>query len=192
MNQSRGKASTQASRQNKSQKSSQTSKTQTDASNKRRRNNKRKDNLTYNLSETQNKRGRLELSSQSKSGNGRKKPQIIEEDEFITEVAGSVLFNTTVFQVNIGQSGTFPWGSKIASLFEKYKFISIEFYYKREVSEFATNGQSGKVMLNFDYDAADGPPSSKQQVMDTIPHADGMPCSETLLLRIDCSKFDWL
>jgi len=195
MNQSRGKASTNASRQNKSQKSGQASKTQTDASTKRRRNNtnqrKRKANLTYNLAESPSKRGKLGLSSESKSVSHRQ-PQIIEEDEYIGEVNGSVNFTGTVYPVNIGQAATFPWGSKIASLFEKYKFLMLEFYYKREVSEFATNGQTGKVMLSFDYDASDAFPTNKQQVMDTIPHVDSMPCAENIFLRIDCSKFDWL
>jgi len=194
MNQSRGKASTNASRQNKSQKSSQASKTQTNASPQRRNNTnqrKRKANLTYNLAETQSKRGRIGLSSESKSVSHRQ-PQIIEEDEYISEVNGSVNFTRTVYPVNIGQASTFPWGSKIASLFEKYKFLMLEFYYKREVSEFATNGQTGKVMLSFDYDATDSFPTNKQQVMDTIPHVDSMPCAENIFLRIDCSKFDWL
>jgi len=56
------------------------------------------------------------------------------------------------------------------------------------VSEYATNGQSGKVMLSFDYDASDAPPSNKQQVLDTIPHADAMPCEPTLSLRINTSE----
>jgi len=67
--------------------------------------------------------------------------------------------------------------------FEKYKFEFLEFYYKREVSEFATNGTTGKVMLSFDSDASDPPPASKQQVEDTDPHVDCMP-SENMTLRV--------
>jgi len=128
--------------------------------------------------------GRLGLSSTNSSTQSRR-AQIIEEDEYIADVFGSVAFVATAYPVNIGQSGTFPWGYKIASLYEKYDFEFIEFYYRRQVSEFATNGQAGKVFLSADYDASDSPPGGKQQVEDTVPHIDGMPCAEQLVLRLD-------
>jgi len=106
------------------------------------------------------------------------------EDEYIVDVAGSTTFTSTQFPLNPGQSGTFPWLSQEAKLFEKYRILGLEFYYRPQVSAFATNGQSGKVMLSFDYDASDAAPATKQQVEDTHPHADGMPY-ESVLLSID-------
>jgi len=70
-------------------------------------------------------------------------------------------------------------------LYEKYSFDGLEFYYRREVSEFSANGQTGKVMLSADFDATDPPPVNKQQVEDTDPHADGMPCTEFIALRLN-------
>jgi hypothetical protein len=128
--------------------------------------------------------GPLKLGSSSSSGTTRQ-AQIIEEDEYIAEVNGSVAFVTTAYPINPGQAGTFPWGAKIAALYEKYDFLSLEFYYRREVSEYATNGQAGKIILSCDYDASDNAPTSKQQVLDTVPHADGMPCMPVVKLRID-------
>jgi hypothetical protein len=132
-------------------------------------------------------------NSQSLTGRGStrnptkfSKSIVIEQDEYIGEVIGGATaanFNTTVYPVNIGQSGTFPWGSFVNERFEKYKFDMLEFYYKREVSEFATNGTTGKVMLSFDADASDPPPATKQQVEDTDPHVDCMP-SENMTLRV--------
>jgi hypothetical protein len=113
---------------------------------------------------------------------------VIEEDEYIGEVNGSVGFNTTAYPINPGQSSTFPWAYRIAALYEKYRFEKIEFYYRREVSEYATNGQTGKVMLSCDYDASDAAPTTKQQVLDTEPHEDGMPCKDTIVLRLDCTQ----
>jgi len=139
-----------------------------------------------NLSNRRGGTGRLGLSSTNKSSTRLK--QVIEEDEYIADVNGSVAFATTQYNVNPGQSSTFPWASKLSALFEKYHFDELEFYYRREVSEYATNGQSGKVMLSFDYDASDAPPSNKQQVLDTIPHADGMPCIPTLRLVINTNE----
>jgi len=130
-------------------------------------------------------RGALGLSGGGNRATSRR-TQVIEEDEYIGEVSGSVGFATTAYALNPGQSGTFPWGSKIAALYEKYDFEAVEFYYKREVSEYASNGQTGKVILSFDYDASDGAPTTKQQVEDTVPHIDGMPCTPTIRLPLDC------
>jgi hypothetical protein len=114
-----------------------------------------------------------------------KRGMTVTEDEFIAAVtvANQPNFNAVQYPVNIGQAGTFPWGSTLAKNFEKYEFEFLEFYYKREVSEFATNGQVGKVILSFDSDASDGPPANKQTVEDSDPHVDGMP-SENISLVI--------
>jgi hypothetical protein len=104
------------------------------------------------------------------------------EDEYIAEVIGpgtGANFNNVAYSINPGQVSTFPWLSKIAAQWEKYHFNSLEFYYKPEVTGFATAGQSGKVILSVDFDASDAPPASKQQMEDTMPHADGMPAVTT-------------
>jgi len=114
-----------------------------------------------------------------------RKKMCIEEDEYIGEVTGQATANfaTTTYPINIGQAGTFPWASGVVkNNFEKYKFTYLEFYFKREVSEFATAGTTGKIMLSVDFDAADGPPTTKQQVEDTDPHSDGMPSENIRLI----------
>jgi len=131
--------------------------------------------------------GRLGLGAIGNRSTNRR-TQVIEEDEYIADINGSATFATTAFALNPGQAGTFPWGSKIAQLYEEYDYEYVEFYYKREVSEFATNGQAGKVILSFDYDANDGAPTTKQQVEDTVPHVDAMPCVPRLGLAIDCAR----
>jgi hypothetical protein len=132
-------------------------------------------------------RGRLGLGS-GMSGATSRRGQTVHEDEYIGDINGSVTFATSQYNVNPGQAATFPWGSRISQLYEEYDFEMLEFYYKREVSEFATNGQAGKVILSFDYDASDTAPTTKQQVEDTVPHVDGMPCTPVLALRIDCAR----
>jgi hypothetical protein len=140
----------------------------------------------YDLNNRKQSSGRVGLSSSNSSK--VRKTHTVEEDEYIADISGSVAYATTAYPINPGQASTFPWGNKIAQLYEKYEFQLLEFYYRREVSEFATNGQAGKVMLSSDYDASDGPPASKQQVLDTEPHIDGMPCTEQLVLRVDCAQ----
>jgi len=106
-------------------------------------------------------------------------------DEYIAEVtvASEPAFNNVVYSVNPGQANTFPWLSRIAQNFEKYRFEYLEFYYKREVSEYATAGQSGKVIFSFDTDASDPAPTTKQQMEDTDPHVDALP-SENMTLVV--------
>jgi hypothetical protein len=102
----------------------------------------------------------------------------IVEDEYIAEIVGGgtgANFNNTAYPINPGQVGTFPWLSKIAQQWEKYHFNMLEFYYKPEVTGFATAGTTGKVIFSVDFDASDSPPASKQQMEDTIPHVDSMP-----------------
>jgi hypothetical protein len=103
------------------------------------------------------------------------------------EYIGEVISNSTGFSVlnsysvNPGQATVFPWLSKKALLYEKYQFRSLEFVYKPEVSGFASLGTTGKVILSFDYDASDAPPTTKLQMEDTDPSADDMPYKEICL-----------
>jgi hypothetical protein len=103
------------------------------------------------------------------------------------EYIGEVTATSTTFVVNQtlacnpGQASVFPWLSKKAQLYEKYQFKSLEFIYKPEVSSFATLGTEGKVILSFDYDSSDAPPTSKQQAEDTDPSADDLPSKEICL-----------
>lgn len=116
------------------------------------------------------------------TGQRAKRTCVIEEDEFIAAVLGSVAFTNTAYSINPGQAATFPWLSRQAAQWEKYHFERLEFYYKRDVSEFATNGTTGKVMMSVDFDASDPPPASKQQIEDTDPRVDGMPCENNRLV----------
>jgi len=122
----------------------------------------------------------------ARTRNVNRKNMVIEEDEYIGEVIGNATganFKATSYSVNIGQAGTFPWGAGVAkNNFEKYEFEYLEFYYKPEGGEYATNTQTGKVMLAFDSDAADATPTSKQQMEAMDPHADDMPSKRIKLV----------
>jgi len=133
--------------------------------------------------------GRLKMGGMSSSGTNRLK-QVIEEDEYIADINGSVTFATTKYSVNPGQATTFPWAYKLAALYERYTFEFVEFYYKRIVSEFATNGSAGKVILSADFDVVDANPTTKQQVEDTVPHADGMPCDPVIRLNLPIKELN--
>jgi hypothetical protein len=116
--------------------------------------------------------------------------KIVETDEYLTDVSGTTGTNlsTTYYSWNPGQSATFAWLSKEAVQWEKWEQIGdAEVYYKREVSEYATAGTTGKVLISFDTDPHDSPPATKQQVEDTDIRQDGMP-SENFSLRIPAAR----
>jgi len=89
--------------------------------------------------------------------------------EYIGEVSGSnsAALVTSTYSINPGQANTFPWLNQIAQRYEKYRFTQLDFVYLPEVSQYATEGQTGKVLLAVDFDAADAPPSTKQQMENT-------------------------
>jgi len=107
-----------------------------------------------------------------------RRDMVIEESEFVTAVtvANQPAFNNVAFPINPGQATLFPWLSTIARQFEKYHFEALSFIFKKEVSEYNAAGAAGKIILSVDFDASDPPPGTKQQMEDTIPHADAMPC----------------
>jgi len=146
------------------------------ATNKRRRAQKPPPQAGKQMVVARKRRNRPAPSNSTKTGMRSKKSCTVVEDEFIGAVNGSVAFAVTQYPINPGQATTFPWLSQQAIQWEKYRFNYLEFYYKREVSEFATNGTTGKVIMSVDFDASDPAPTSKQQMEDSDPRVDGMPC----------------
>jgi len=106
-------------------------------------------------------------------------------DELIATVTGQTAFTITQFAMNPGNSTTFPRLSKIAQLFEKYRFETLEFYFQHDVSQFAAQGAQGLVILSALYDAASSAPTTKTQIEATKPRVICMP-NQNSLLR--CSK----
>lgn len=118
----------------------------------------------------------------SRGAHGRNK-DVIEETEYIMDLSATsasfALINNLPF--NPAQSSTFPWAASIAKQYEKWVCDYVKFIYKPTVSEYATLGQQGKVIMSFDYDASDSPPSTKQQAEDIQEHVDGLPCEYRVL-----------
>lgn len=85
----------------------------------------------------------------------------ISHREYVGDISGSVLFNSSGFALNPGNSAVFPWLSSIARNYESYVFKQLHFHYETSVS----TTTAGTVMLAVDYDASDDAPSSKQALM---------------------------
>lgn len=99
-----------------------------------------------------------QVSGSPYSSDGRVR---IRHREFVQDVNGSELFTSTSYSLNPGISATFPWLSIMAKQFESYLFRSLKFDFETQKSA----STSGSVMLAVDFDAADAPPSNKQELM---------------------------
>ncbi len=84
--------------------------------------------------------------------------------EFLTDVYGSVAFTLQSFPLNPGISTVFPWASKMAPLYEMYRFKRLSFKYAASQA----TSKIGVVIMSTDYDAAEPAPINKQQIMDYV------------------------
>jgi len=105
------------------------------------------------------------------------KSLVVTEEEYIADLTlTSAGFTNIQYQVNPGNSITFPWLSSIAANFNKYKFTKLAFRYEPIASGFSTPGQTGDVILSFNPDASDPAPVAQVQVYDLQMKDNGMPC----------------
>jgi len=110
----------------------------------------------------------------------------LRNSEYITDVTSSSIegqFLSTQIGINPGQAAAFPWASAIASNFEEYETLQLEFEYRPLVP---TNTQ-GLIMLAFQYDYYDGNFNSKVGMQD---YAGAVSTSvwEPVRLVVDCKQ----
>lgn len=123
--------------------------------NKRKRNKKPRNRNQSGISGAMPKRKPQGLISKGSS---------VTEREEILDIVGNGSSFAVVQQLalNPGQAGTFPTLSKQAVIWQRYRFKKLRFEYQPEVNEFATAGTTGKIIMQVNIDAADGPPTTKQ------------------------------
>lgn len=102
-------------------------------------------------------------------------------------VYGSIAYNQNIYPINPGQSQMFPRLSRTATLYERYKFDFLEFYYQHDVSEYNPEGTSGLVYLSCKYDAAAPPPATTTQIDSSEPKVRCMP-SENAVLNVPSAQ----
>lgn len=109
---------------------------------------------------------------------------VVSHRTFLSPVSNDINFTVTQFSTNPALGTTFPWLSKIAARYDKYRFRKLRFEY-RSVCPTST---SGVCMMSFDYDASDEAPTSKLVQAQTIPNAENniwmnndlnVPCDST-------------
>lgn len=87
---------------------------------------------------------------------------------FLGPVTNFLAYTPASYSLNPGLASTFPWLSKIASRYDKYRFTRLRFEYR----SVAATSTAGVAMMSFDYNALDPLPSSKLIQSQTIPNAE--------------------
>lgn len=80
--------------------------------------------------------------------------------EYLFDVPGNSQWNIFPFSINPGLSAI-TWLNQLANLYESYLFHSLKFNFEST----SPTTERGSVMLAIDFDAADDPPSGKQEIM---------------------------
>lgn len=116
----------------------------------------------------------------------------IQHREFLGDVISSSTantFNVNSYSLNPGLSRSFPWLSSVCgSTFQQYRINGMVFEYRSTSSDAlnSTNTALGTVIMCTDYDSADQPFTSKQQMENT---EFGVSCkpSSNMIHAIECA-----
>jgi len=105
--------------------------------------------------------GKVNKSGKAKIERSNNEEIVISHREYLGDIAGSINFATTSYQINPGQPISFPWLSNIAAQYESYRFEKLEYFFETQAATTAT----GTIVLAVDYDSNDATPLNKQQAM---------------------------
>lgn len=96
----------------------------------------------------------------------------IKETERIGTVTGSTAFSVVGnFPLNPGLPSSFPWLSATASQYEKYRVHKVTYRYKN----LKGTASDGNILMAFDFDSLDAPPTSAIQMTQYTRCTDGSP-----------------
>jgi hypothetical protein len=87
------------------------------------------------------------------------------------------------YSINPGQKAYFPVASNECLQWQKYRFRRFHVVYEPFVNEYNTNNDgAGEIIISFDPDASDQPPTTFQQAINVKPIARGRPCDKIILV----------
>lgn len=113
---------------------------------------------------------------------------VIRHREYLGEIKSNTTYTVNgSYELNPGNSKTFPWLSGIATNFQEYSFKGLVFHYV-PASGSAISGTSptlGTVMLQTSYRSTDAPPVSKQELLNEYCSNEVVPM-ETMAHPVEC------
>lgn len=112
--------------------------------------------------------------------------------EFIKDLvvpATPTAFVSQRFSLNSSDATTFPWLSRLASLYTKYKFTKLLFEFRSTTSNYSAAGTLGTVVMAPHYNV-DSLPYLTKQTMEAATHAVSSAPSNSIILGFECAKKD--
>lgn len=117
--------------------------------------------------------------------------QRISNCEYIADLtaSGGPNFALLKFALNPGDPASFPWLSKVAALYQKYKFEQLIFEFRSNTSDYAASGPLGSVILSPLYNVIADVPQTKQQ-LEAYAHAVSTKPSNSIMCGVECDPKD--
>jgi hypothetical protein len=113
---------------------------------------------------------------------------VIRHREYLGEIRGNTSYTIEQsYQINPGNSKTFPWLSGIAVRFQEYRIKGMVYHYipSSGAAVSGTNAALGTVMLSTSYRSNDSPPASKVEMLNEYCSNEAVP-SEAFCHPIEC------
>jgi hypothetical protein len=113
---------------------------------------------------------------------------VVRHKEYLGEVFGSETFRVNQsYELNPGNSSTFPWLSGVAAHFQEYKIRGLVFHYIPTSGSAVSslNAALGSVMMQTSYRSNDSAPTSKVEILNEYCSNEAVP-SESFAHPVEC------
>jgi hypothetical protein len=113
---------------------------------------------------------------------------VVRHKEYLGEIRGSATFVVrSSYELNPGNSSTFPWLSGVATHFQEYKIRGLVFHYvpTSGTAVSSTDAALGSVMLQTSYRSNDSAPTSKVEMLNEYCSNEAVP-SEPFAHPVEC------
>lgn len=116
---------------------------------------------------------------------------VIRHREYIADISSSTNFTTTVYPINPGLAGSFPWLSSVADSYSEYKFHGLVYEFKSTSSDAlnSTNTALGTVILATQYDSIQ-PAFANKVVMENYEYTTSTKPSLSMLHPVECARLE--
>lgn len=106
--------------------------------------------------------------------------------EYVGDMLSSVAFKNNTYRVNPGNQSLFPWLNQVASQYQQYRIHGMIFEFRPLITDFASGGQPGVVIMATNYNAAEAPYTSKQE-MENSEYAVSVKPTLSMIHALECS-----
>jgi hypothetical protein len=111
---------------------------------------------------------------------------VVSHREYLGDITGNASFINRSFPLNPGLASTFPWLSTIAQNYQEYRFHGLIFEFRPLITDFASSGSPGVVVMATNYNA-DAPAYTTKQQMENSEFAVSVKPTCGLIHGIECA-----